>query len=592
MKQFTVLFLTTSLLLPPATAQQAAPTATPVKPAAEQPAASTALSGGSVFLGTRALDNADWPGRVSEYEANKGGARPAVGINYWYSRDSWFFDFFGENRGDSRAQSYYLNADLNRRLRIRSSYERFLHRLDNDPLTNLDVAKGTVVVRHDDLAPNRAFVPGRNELNTEISGYINSWLSWRASHKFLQIHGEMQTRSISKCANCHITARSTRIDQRAQDISGGLSARLGRKASLHYDFTSRQFREHGETPYNQYDVAQHPSTLSRMFLNRVIFDGTTDGKMPYARVPGFRKETHDVKLNVDMPAEAQLAAQLLKTTARNTDTNLNLDVLAWSGRYTLPLGERANLKLQFRKVDMDSDDVFIELQEPIAPEGPQTGKTYPEAYPAFGQLDYTRGSTINRRDVVASAEASLRLARLTTLKGGYEFRSVRRDNLEVERTDRNRLNLLFSSRKANDWKTRIRYTFDAIDQPFLHHKAALSPALQLTPSAGNPPSPLAGLQYFALYAARQADLTNQPTRSQFFEPSFSWTPSPKAALNFHYRSRSEKNDNLNFSVWKHDSHAPGVELWVSPLERLNFTASYQMQYDKTDTLFVIPVFDG
>jgi hypothetical protein len=591
MKHLITFLLIFLLVIPPASAQQAAP-APAADPAAEASDAPAALSGGSIFYGTRALDNSGWQGRVNEYEANKGGVRPAVGLNFWYAKDSTFFDFTGENRGDSRAQTYSLNADLNRRLQVRSSYDRFLHRLDNDPLLNLDAAKGSVVVRHDDLAPNRAFTTGRNELKTDLSGYIASWLTWRASHRFLQIHGDVQTRSISKCANCHITARSTGIDQRAQDLSAGLSARLGSKVSVHYDYTNRQFREHGETPYNQYDVAQHPTSLSRMFLNRVIFDGTTNGKMPYARVPGYRKEMHDVKVNADLPSESQLVAQLLKTAVRNTDTNLNLDILAWSGRYTLPLGERGNLKLQFKKVDMESDDVFIELQEPIAPEGPQTGKTYPEAYPAFGKLDYTRGSTINRRDITAAAEASVRLARLTTLKGGYEFRSIRRDNFEVERTDRNRLSLLFSSRKSNDWKTRIRYTFDAIDQPFLHHKAALSPMLQPNPAPGNPPSPLAGLQYFALYAARQADLTNQPTRSQFFEPSFSWTPSTKAALNFHYRSRLEKNDKLNFSTWERASHSPGVELWVSPLEKLNFTASYQLQYDKTDTLFVIPVFDG
>ena len=116
--------------------------------------------------------------------------------------------------------------------------------------------------------------------------------------------------------------------------------------------------------------------------------------------------------------------------------------------------------------------------------------------------------------------------------------------------------------------------------------------LQPNPAPGNPPSPLAGLQYFALYAARPADLTNQPPRSQCSEPSCSWTPSTKAARNFRSRSRLEKNDKLNFSTWERASHSPGVELWVSPLEKLNLTASYQLQYDKTDTLFVIPVFDG
>lgn len=582
----TVASLLIAAIALPAAAQQ------PGQPA-QQAAPTPAASGGGFFLGTRGLSNDGWMGRANEYEMNKGGARPVFGTSYWYSRGSWFFDFFGENRGDGRAQSYFLDADLNRRLRIRSSLERFMHRLDNDPLSNLDTAKGTVVVRHDNLAPNRALVPGRNEMKTEVSGTITRWLQWRASHRFLQVHGDIQTRALSKCANCHVTGEATRINQKMHDVSAGLTARLGGKVALHYDYSSRQFKEHGERPTNQYDVAQHPQTLSRAFFNRVLFDGTTNGLMPYAYVPGFRKDSHDIKLDVDLPAASRLSAQLLKTSTTNNHVNLGLDVLAWGGRYVLPLGERVTLKAQFRKADMHSDDVFIQLEELVNPSGvPQAGQTYEQAYPTFGKTDWTRGSSINRRDILATGELSARLAKLTTLRGGYQFRSIRRENSDVERTDRNRLYFLFNARRSQQWNARVRYTFDAIDQPFLHKHAALSPALQLTPSAGNPPSPLNGLQYYALYAARQANLTNQPTRSNFLEPTFTWTPSAKAALTFHYRTRFEKNDKLNFGDWSRNTHMPGAELWLSPLEKLNFTLSYSFQNDKSATLFVIPVFDG
>lgn len=578
--------LTLTLLLAlPAVSQQPQPA-----PAADKPAAA---SGGEWFFGTRGVNNDGWAGRVNEYEANKSGLRPTSGFNYWVQRDKFFLDLSGENRGDSRAQSYSLDLDWNRRIRVRSTLDRFLHRLDNDPLTNLDVAKGSVVVRHDDLSPNRAFVPGRNEMNTRVSGTINSWLSWRASHRFLQLHGETQTRALSKCANCHATAESTRINQKMHDVSAGLTVKMGSRAAVHYDFTSRQFKEDGERPTNQYDVAQHPTSLSRVFFNRVIYDGTTNGQMAYAYVPGFRKDTHDLKLTADLPGESKLTANLLKTKAHNTHVNLNLKVTAWGAGYAVPLGRKALFKAQVRSADMESDEVFIQLEEPVNPAGvPQAGQSYVQAYPDFGSVDWTRRSSIDRRDTVASGELSYRPVRLTTLRGGYQFRSIRRDNFEVERTDRNRLYFLFNTRKSQLWKARLRYTYDDIDQPFLHHKAALPPALQLTPSPGNPPSPLFGVQYFTMYAARQADLTNQPNRSQFVEPSFTWTPSARVALTAHYRTRLEKNDKLNFGTWSHDTYMPGAELWVAPMDRLNFTLSYQQQYDKSNTLFVIPAFDG
>ncbi len=566
---------------------------TPAPAAGAAKDASAGASGSSFFLGTRALDNTGWGGRVNEYEYNGQGFAPVFSANYWFARDSWFVDFFAENRGASRAGSYWLDADLNRRVRIRSSIERFLHRLDHDPITNLDAAKGTVVVRHDNLAPNRAFVPGRNEFRTELTGAVTSWLSWRVAHRFQQIHGQVQTRSISKCANCHITGEATGIDQKAHDLSGGLTARLGKKVVVHYDFTSRQFKEHGETPTNKFDVARHPGTLARVFFNRVQYDGTTSGEIPYALVPGFRKDTHDVKLNVDMPAESRLSAQLLHTSARNTHTNLDLSVLAWGGRYVIPLGSRVTFKAQFRKADMHSDDVFIQLDEPANEPGlPQAGLTYAQAYPAFGSADWTRGSSINRRDVAAGADLGVRLAKLTTLRGGYQFRSVRRENSDVERSDRNRLYFQFNARRSKAWNARLRYTFDQTDEPFLHKHAALSPALQPYASPGSPPSPLPGLQYFAMYAARQANLTNQPSKSHFFDTSFSWTPSARAALSLHYRTRIEKNDKLNFGDWNRDMHMPGAELWLAPLDKLNFTLAYTFQNDKSNTLFVLPAMDG
>jgi hypothetical protein len=581
MKRIFLSLLASPMLL---CAQSPAPAAAP---------AAAGVSGGGIFVGTRGLDNSGWMGRVNEYEMNKQGLRPAVRNEYWYVRDSWFFNFTGENRGDSRASVYQIDADLDRKIRIRSDLERFMHRLEHDPLANLDAAKGNVVVRHDNLAPDRAFVPGRNELRTDIVGRINSWIEWRAAHRYLQIHGETQTRSLSKCANCHSVAEATRINQKLHDVSAGLTVRFGRRVQLLYDYTNRQFKEHGATPTAQYDVAQHPSTLSRAFFNRVQFDGTTNGEMPYALVPGFRKDMHNVRLVAELPRDGRLTGQYLHTNARNNHVRTDLSVDVWNARYTMPLTSRLSLKAQVRRTDMTNDDIFIQLEEPANPAGvPQAGQTYAQAYPAFGSVDWTRNSAINRTDWTAGTELSARLARLTTLRSGWQFRSIRRDHFEVERTDRNRFFAVLSARPEKSWNARLRYYLDLTDHPFLHHKAALSPEMQPFASPGNPPSPLAGLQYFSMYAARQADLTNQPTRSHLVEPSFTWTPSPRAALTVHYRANLQLNDKLNFSRWERSLHMPGAELWLAPTDKFNFTVGYTWQRDLSDTLFVIPVFDG
>jgi hypothetical protein len=83
MKRIFLSLLASPMLL---CAQSPAPAAAP---------AAAGVSGGGIFVGTRGLDNSGWMGRVNEYEMNKQGLRPAVRNEYWYVRDSWFFNFTG-----------------------------------------------------------------------------------------------------------------------------------------------------------------------------------------------------------------------------------------------------------------------------------------------------------------------------------------------------------------------------------------------------------------------------------------------------------------------------------------------------------------
>jgi hypothetical protein len=189
------------------------------------------------------------------------------------------------------------------------------------------------------------------------------------------------------------------------------------------------------------------------------------------------------------------------------------------------------------------------------------------------------------------------LARFTTVRAGYEFSQVKRDHYEVERTERNRVFASFSTRRmgkgSHHWSGRLRYVLENTRDPFAYRQAALSPVMQPFASPGSPsPSPLGGLQYFTMYAARQAHLTNVPNWSHAVEPSWTWMPSDRVSLSMHYRFRTEKNDTLNFSDWDRDSHMTGAELWIAPQSKLNFTFAYAFQNERSRSLFVLPAFDG
>jgi hypothetical protein len=205
-----------------------------------------------------------------------------------------------------------------------------------------------------------------------------------------------------------------------------------------------------------------------------------------------------------------------------------------------------------------------------------------------------RYSTRSRNRLSLKGELASTLARYTNLRAGYEFRRLKRDHYEIEQTDTNRFYVSLNSRMkdtaSGDWTARFRYILDQSKDPFLHHKAALPPALQLEPTPGA--SPFVGLQYYKIYAAREADLTSFPTLSHLVEPTLTWMPSPRFSATVHYRYQNLKNDDLNRSDWKRSVHMPGVELWFSPLERLDFTAAYTFHNERSETLFGIPVYDG
>ncbi len=524
------------------------------------------------------------------------GLRPSLGVGFWGQKQNYYLDLRGEHRGDGRDQQYEFRFDANRYIQVRTEIDRFIHRLDHDPLTALDVAKGSVVVRKDDLTPDAFYAPGRSEIRTEVTGVIPGlpFLTWRARHRSQLQHGDVQTRTMAKCANCHITTTTKRIDQRTHDLSGGLSLRFSH-VSVDYDYLNRQFNERGATPLIQFDDAIHPVTLQKVFGNRVSYD-SQQGLLPFSQVPDFRKSAHELRARVDLPKESRLSAAFVKSRGENKFTGLGTDATSWSSKFSMPLGKRLAFTARVKKLDVESDDVFVDIGEPVSVAGPQAGKTYTEAYPDFGQADFWRRSVANRTQVVTGADLAARLARFTTLRGGYQFKHVKRDNYEVEKSDTNRVFASFTTRRSgkngSDWSARVRYTLEHTKDPFAYVKAALPPELQPNPSPGNPPSPLLGMQYFTMYRARQAHLTSAPNWSHALDPSVSWMPSPRASLTLHYRVRTETNNTLNFSDWERNMHMPGAELWVAPTDKFYFTLAYTFHNERSSSLFVLPAFDG
>lgn len=587
-----LIFLLTLTFAASSAAQQTA-----VLPDAPKPQTQTAATPnnfqGYVSVGGLANDRGDYIGRVSEFAPARQGGRGSVGVAFWGNTGRVYYDFLGGYNGDPRDQEYRLRLDAKRVWRTEIRYNRLVHRLDHDPLDVLDAGKGAIIVRHDDMDPDTLYSIARGELEVDSRFQFPALpgVEFRFGFRDERRDGHTQARTMSKCANCHIVGVRREVDQVTQDFTAGARAKF-KRVHLEYAYLNRSFRERGPAPTNTYDLAMHPATSARIFDNRIQYQ-LADGPLPFNVIPDSRKESHTFKARVELPREVALSLNYVQATAENEYTGLGVDSKLWSARLGIPLGNKVFLTARFRQMQIQGDEVFIDVVEPAAIAGPQLGLTYGQIYTTYGAIDYTRESLESRRPTTADFELSYRPAKRTTVRMGYQFEQVRRDHFEVYETQKNAFRVSFTTRSANrKWQMRARYNYEAIAEPFANIEAALTPVIQPFPSPGSPPSPLLGTQYFTLYRAREANLTNQPNQVHGWEHSVTWSPNDKVSLSTHLRWRQLRNEKLNFSDWENSSLSPGAEAWFAPHPRFNLTLGYYFHRDRGETLFVLPVFDG
>jgi opacity protein-like surface antigen len=563
----------------------------------DAPQASGNLFQGVLRIGGVGMDNRDYAGRVSEYVTANQGGRGAVGLQFWGNRGKFHFDFQGAYFGDERDQSHSMYFDVHRFWRTTVRYRRLPHRLDHDPLDVMDAGKGAIIVRADDSDPGRQYSIMHGELEVD-SRFIIPQLKgteFRFGYRDERRDGHRQASTMSKCANCHISSVTRKTDQVTQDFTAGLRTKI-KRLTLEYSYLNRRFEERGPTPLHTYDRAEQPVTQQRIFDNRVSYD-VDNGPLPFNQIPKVSRESHSVRARLELPRDAALNLNFVRAFAENDDAGIGVDTTAWSARLGVPFGKQLYLTARFRQQQIRGDDIFVDIAEQTAVAGPQLGLTYQQAYPSYGTVDYLRLSAESRRPTTVDFDLSYRPAERTTVRLGYQWERVRRDHAAEFQapyeTRRNTFRATLNTRTEDRrWTVRSRYTFDHVVDPFALFQAGWMPVIQPFPSPGTPPSPLLGTQYFTLYRARQANLSNQPARGHFLEESVTWSANAKFSLSGHFRMRRLTNDRLNRSDWHNSSMTPGVEAWFAPHPKFSLNAAYYYYRERGDTLFILPVFDG
>ena len=411
-----------------------------------------------------------------------------------------------------------------------------------------------------------------------------------ASHKMMLRDGIHQGLTMSHCANCHIESVGRVMDQTTNAVAAGARVNAGR-FTMDYTYEHRTFEEKGATPTNTYDNAVHPVSLLDIFVSRVQYDDN-NGPLQFDLVPRFTKQTSTVRAAYALPGDGAVSGNFTHSSSENDHAGMGADFTGGHARVTIPLGKRAFLKGFFRKYEIETDSVFVDVVEQTAPAGPAAGLTYAQQYPAMLPLDYYTESTASRTPTEMALELAFRPGKRSSINLGYEYDAIERTDFMVEKSTTSTFRASAYYRPTKTTSLRARYEQAMTSDPFANLHAAKPAILQTTPTPGGVPFGPLSVQYFEMYNSRMANLSALPTDSVFFDGTASWSPSQKFTVSGHYRYRDQKNDELNYSTWGHALHMPGVEIYAAPNNRFSLAAGWGYQRDTLDTVFSTLNFGG
>ncbi len=196
--------------------------------------------------------------------------------------------------------SPYYSADVR--------YQRFLHRLDHDPLDNMSSPASGDEIVSEDLNVGEDYAIRVQDLKTDFEGNLTKDIKYRINLWLRRRKGERQALGThhgapgdTDCLVCHVENQRQKIDWVSVRIEPSLEARLG-PVTASYSRPMRSFSANDET-------------VTRSYGGFHAYDYS--GDFPYAVVPDTLSQTDRLRLGVDLPANSRLYSQMYYGDTRN-----------------------------------------------------------------------------------------------------------------------------------------------------------------------------------------------------------------------------------------------------------------------------------
>jgi hypothetical protein len=507
----------------------------------------------NIELGVYNASTDDSPDMAAEYYDTKSG--PTANATVATHQDWGSLYFLGAFQS-SDTNKGELDFDISRSVRSHNSYNKFLHRLGHDPMTNLEATSfNGKVVFHTDFDPDQEYgfnhqvFESRTEFQLPSVRPLTVGLEFRDQRR----KGHVQAYTTSHCDTCHIKSQSHSLEEKTNDAT--IDAKVAWKGGYaKAAFTSRALKHGTNSVDVAFDDALHPELRAPVFDNRLQYDSDV-GTVQADMWPDIDKNKTRLDLVFNDLGGFTITGNGVWSTTENTYNNLQSDYRGYIVT---------------------------------------AAKGWKNGWRVYGlNFDHVRMSAMNRDAFESRADVSKRFGRKAgTLRFIWNYDTIDRENYEVMpgefKTTTNLLGASYRARPAKGLNFEANLKYANVDNAFMLIDGSCSTLVSdRYTNPWNPETP----QYNDFHEARIADRTASASTWARADLRLGYS-SGNTTVFGKYIYYDGDNDDGDLTDWQRQSNTALVTVWSAPTENLNWYATYTWMKSDLDVPACIPVFDG
>ena len=431
----------------------------------------------------------------------------------------------------------------------------------------------------------------RKELKSEVELHLPQLpnIVFHAGMRIETRDGMEQSITLSKCNACHVEAEGKDIDERTEDLTFGITGKFG-PVTVEYEYLNRKFED--ESSIEEYN-----------YLNSGVYRGTVRdsdqllyaGVNEYSGTPDSEKDSHAIKARYDITSNTVLSGSYVKADIESqkqdsiddgtTYTFVGSDKL--ESEYT---GYTGKLSTRLGAFRISATANVYEI------DGPEYTMTFVDR----GDVDVDPYSVTETFHSAESREVSefgldavYRLSMGTTLRLGYEYEEIEREEAELGETETHTFKAAINSRLSKQLSLRGSYEYQDINDPFFVHNGtgiaqltgdpAGDGAMLFTTDDFRPDNPTNTIVYYwnSVYPNRELDTTNQPEEVHELKASANWAPAARVRMEEHSAVHYEQS-----------TYVPGLSFWYAPNSKMNLTMAYSFNKQETENQMCVGWYHG